>query len=124
MEADLSRFHQRRFSDRWRFDEDGTRRLTLREIWVCIEDLPGTSRIVKHYNGGKNRWGDLEFLTSDVVHALTGKAHPARPKPRTLNGDRRETPQRAAIRAKRIAAKRARERASLDRQRSQRNTTT
>lgn len=111
MEADLSRFHRLRYSDRWRFDSDGTRKLTLREIWVRIADLPGDSRIAKHYNDGRPRWGDLEYLTSDVVHALTGKPHPARPKPKKAP-DTRETSRRAQVRMKRIRAKRAREAAA------------
>lgn len=109
MEADLSRFHRVRYSDRWRFDADGTRKLTLREIWVRIADLPGDSRIAKHYNDGRPRWGDIEYLTSDVVHALTGKPHPARPKPKKSAADTRETNRRAQVRMKRIRAKRARE---------------
>ncbi|WP_280248553.1 hypothetical protein [Nocardia abscessus] len=80
--------------------------LTLREIWVRIQQLPGTAEIVMAHNDGRPRWGDLEFLTSDVVHVLSGKPHPARPKPRKKD---RETPRRAALRKRRIAEKRERE---------------
>lgn len=109
VESDLRRFCGGiRYSDRWRFDEFGCRRLTLREIWVNIQDLPGDSRIVKHFNDGKPRWSDEAFLLSDLIHVMSGKPHPARPKPKQ-GVDRRETPQRARIRQRRIAEKRRRE---------------
>lgn len=114
MEADLSRFHQIRYTDRWRRDENGQRKLTMREIWVRIEDLPGDSRIVKHFNGGRPRWGDETFLIADLIHAFTGKAHPARPKP-AKGSDARETPRRAKIRQQRIREKRIREKARRER---------
>lgn len=107
MEADLRRVYGVRYSDRWRFDLDGTRKLTLREIWVYIQDLPGDSRIVKQYNDGRPRWDDEQFLLADLIHVMSGKPHPARPKPKK-GVDRRETPRRAQIRQKRIAEKRRR----------------
>lgn len=109
MEADLSRFHQVRYSDRWRFDSEGRRKLTLREIWVRIQELPGDARIVKLNNGGLPRWDDLTYVASDIVHALTGKPHPNRPKPPKNARDTRETPERARIRRQRIADKRRRQ---------------
>ena len=112
VEADLSRFHQVRYSDRWRFDAEGCRRLTLREIWVRIQELPGDARIVKHYNGGRPRWDDQTYLIADLIQVHTGKAHPARPAPPKDRVDKRETPERARIRVqrvKRLEAKRARE---------------
>jgi len=81
----------------------------MREIWVRVEDLPGDSRIVKHFNGGRPRWNDDTFLIADLIHAFTGKPHPARPKPKK-NVDRRETPERAKIRQQRVREKRMRER--------------
>jgi hypothetical protein len=56
---------------------------------------------------GRPRWTDLEYLISDVVHVLSGKPHPARPKKRKKD---RETPRRAALRQRRIREKRERER--------------
>jgi len=104
----LRRVYGVRYSDRWRFDLDGTRKLTLREIWVMLEDLPGDARLVKHFNDGRPRWDDDTFLLADLIHVMSGKPHPARPKPKQ-GVDRRETPQRARVRAKRIAEKRRRE---------------
>lgn len=106
MEADLSRFHGIRYSDRWRFDTDGTRKLTLREIWVRVQDLPGESRIAKHYNNGQPRWNDETYLLSDLAHILSGKPHPARPKP--VNASRLDSPRRQEILRRRAVKMRAR----------------
>lgn len=80
--------------------------LTLREIWVQIQQLPATAEIVMLHNEGRPRWSDADFLLADIVHVLSGKPHPARPKPRKRD---RETPRRAALRQRRIAEKRERE---------------
>ncbi|MEU1526353.1 hypothetical protein ABZ413_29570 [Nocardia rhamnosiphila] len=80
IERDLARVYGVRYSDRWRFDENGHRRLTLREIWVFIEDLPPDSSLVKAMNEGKPGWGLSDHLTADLWHALTGKPHPLRPQ--------------------------------------------
>lgn len=80
--------------------------LTLREIWVRIQRLPDDAEIVMLFNDRRPRWGDAEFLLSDIVHVLSGKPHPGRPKPRK---EERETPRRAALRKRRIAEKRKRE---------------
>lgn len=109
MESDLSRFHQVRYSDRWRRDSDGRRLLTLREIYVRITDLPGDSRIAKHYNDGRPRWTDEAYLLADLIHVTTGKPHPARPTP-DPSVDRRETPERARLRRKRIRERNKRQR--------------
>lgn len=105
MESDLRRFYGVRYSDRWRFDEDGTRRLTLREIWVYIQDLPNDSRIVKHMNKGRPRWNDETFLIADLIQVWTGKPHPARPKP-VEGKSGMDTPRRQEILQKRAARKR------------------
>lgn len=78
-----------------------------------IQQLPGDSRLVIHANDGRPRWTDGDYLLSDIVHVLSGKPHPARPKRR--KAARADTPQRAAIRAQRIAAKRRREAAAAAR---------
>lgn len=94
-----------RYSDRWRFDEYGSRRLTLREIWVMLKDLPGDSRVVKRLNGGRARWDDGTFLIADLIQVWTGKPHPARPKP-AEGKSKIDTPRRQEILAKRAAKKR------------------
>jgi hypothetical protein len=80
VERDLSRFHHVRYSDRWRVDEYGVPLLTLREIWVRINDLPGNSAIAAHENNGTPRWGVTEHLLADIWQALSGQPHPSRPK--------------------------------------------
>lgn len=107
MEADLSRFHGIRYVDRWRFDSQGYRKLTLREIWVRIQQLPGDAQIVRHFNNGRPRWDDDTYLLSDLIHVLSGKPHPARPK--SVSGDSKLSKERIARRAKarrKYAAKR------------------
>ncbi|NEW27244.1 hypothetical protein [Nocardia cyriacigeorgica] len=107
LEADLAHHcNGLRYTDRWRYDEHGVPLLTLREIWVRIQQLPGDSELVMLGNDGRPRWSDADFLLSDIVHVLSGKPHPARPKPRKRE---RETPRRAALRRRRIAEKRRRE---------------
>lgn len=75
---------------------------------MYIEDLPGDARIVKHFNDGRPRWDDETYLISDLIHVLSGKPHPARPKPKA-GVDRRETPKRARIRQQRIAERKRRQ---------------
>ncbi|MBF6411199.1 hypothetical protein [Nocardia farcinica] len=81
VERDLSRFHHLRYSDRWRYDEAGQPRLTLREIWVRINDLPGNSALAAHFNSGTPRWETSDHLLASIWEALTGRTFPARPKP-------------------------------------------
>lgn len=47
MEADLSRYHQCDYRDRWRTDEHGRPRLTLRQIWVRVRHLPVDSAVMQ-----------------------------------------------------------------------------
>jgi hypothetical protein len=101
VERDLSRFHHRRYTDRWRYDERGVQLLTLREIWVCISEPPPQSAIAAHYNDGMPQWGVQEYLLADVYSALSGQPHAGRPKSVT---------QRAAAIERRRAARKAQDR--------------
>ncbi|MBF6289320.1 hypothetical protein [Nocardia cyriacigeorgica] len=107
VEADLARHFGIRYTDRWRFDEQGQRRLTLREIWVRLRQLPDDSAIVIANNGGRRRWSDAEFLLADVFHALNGRMHPMRPKPKAATS-KQEPSRRAALRKRRIRQERER----------------
>ncbi|SUA72655.1 Uncharacterised protein [Nocardia otitidiscaviarum] len=80
IERDLARIYGIRYSDRWRFDQDGTRRLTLREIWIRIQELPHDSSLVRATNQGRARWSTTDYLLADLWQAWTGKPHYARPK--------------------------------------------
>ncbi|MFD3748326.1 hypothetical protein [Nocardia sp. NPDC058633] len=75
--------------------------LTLREIWVRVVDLPPTSAIAVHENGGTPRWGIAEYLLADIWGALTGQAHAARPKSaaqRAMTATRRRAKKRVEAR--------------------------
>lgn len=77
VEADLSRYHGIDYRDRWRFDVEGRRRLTLRMIRVRVTHLPPDSAVHKALGGPG--WSVNDYLTADVFHANSGKPHPARP---------------------------------------------
>lgn len=81
--------------------------LTLREIWVRIQKLPNDAELVMLVHDGHPRWSDEAYLLSDLVHLWSGRPHPARPKPRAKPTESR----RESLRRRRIAEKRARDRA-------------
>lgn len=97
VEADLSRYHHREYTDRWRLDERGRPLLTLREIRVRLRYLPPQSATGQAL-GLDTGWRVGDYLLADVYHALTGKKHPAKPNPKksTGAGASRQTPARAA----------------------------
>lgn len=96
LESDLGRFWGLDYRDRWRFDCDGRRRLTLRMIYVRMSNAPATAAVVVALNGGKVLRTGTDLLVMDVFEALTGRAHPARPMPleeqqkRRADAERRE----------------------------------
>lgn len=106
MEADLSRHHRIDYRDRWRFDAQGRRKLTLRMIFVRIRYLPRDSAVRTALNDNRPEWGDLEYLLTDIwaASANSEEPHPARPKPAAeqITPERRK----AIARARRIAAQR------------------
>jgi len=77
VEADLSRYHQIRYSNRWRFDPDGRRLLTLREIAVRVKYLPPDSATSIALGG--SGWRLEHFLAAHIFQATTGNPHPALP---------------------------------------------
>lgn len=78
VEADLDRYYQRDYRDRWRFDDAGRRKLTLRMILVRIRHLPPDSAVSIALGGAG--WTVTDYLVSDLFHAQVGKKHPGRPK--------------------------------------------
>lgn len=76
------------YRDRWRFDPDGCRRLTLRRIYVLLRHVGADSVLGAHERDGKPFWSaELDVL--DIIRmALTSTkdkpapAHPGRPKDR------------------------------------------
>lgn len=75
VESDLNRFWQLDYRDRWRFDEHGRRRLTLRQIHTRISHLPADSALAV----AMGRRSPVELLLMDIYEPLAGRAHPARP---------------------------------------------
>jgi hypothetical protein len=78
VEVDLSRYHQIDYRDRWRFDENGARKLTLRMIAVRVKHLPADSATAKATGG--TGWTLTDHLLADVFHATGGNPHPWKPK--------------------------------------------
>ena len=81
VEADLARFYQIDYRDRWRFDADGRRRLTLRRIGVLVRHLPVDSSTAMAT--GSPGWTLTERLLADVFHATAGEPHPGLPESAT-----------------------------------------
>lgn len=79
MEADLQRFYGVDYRDRWRHDEHGRRRLTLRRLGALVRHLPPDSATA--VVTGSPGWTTTDYLIADVFHATAGKAHPERPRP-------------------------------------------
>ena len=101
MESDLSRFHHIDYRDRWRFDSEGRRKLTLRMIAVRVKHLPSDSATAIATGG--NGWTLADHLLADVYQATSGNPHPWKPKQ-----DKGSDP--AHEKAKRAARARVRER--------------
>ncbi|MGI5222169.1 hypothetical protein [Nocardia sp. CA-290969] len=118
VEADLDRFFHRDLRDLWRFDEQGRRKLTLRQIYARItHGLPHNSALAIDANGGRMPWTLSDHLLADIwgleAKQLAGKKapkdHPGRPRtkkavssdPRRAEKMRAARRRRAAIRARR-----------------------
>lgn len=107
LEADLSRYHHMDVRDYWRRGPDGRRLLTLRQIATRVRwGLPVDSAVARVLGGPT--WTRTDYLLADVVHALTGKQHPARPEA-AKPGQRRDDPRRRRARADALRRKRDRE---------------
>lgn len=70
MEADLQRYYQIDYRDRWRGD------LTLRRLSVLVRHLPPGSATSTALNGGDPEWTRSEVLLTDLWSAWAGKEHP------------------------------------------------
>ena len=66
------------YGDRWRFDENGRRKLTLRRLWVLLSHMPPDSAVARAE--GSSGFTNTEFFLMDLWHASTGERHPAYPK--------------------------------------------
>jgi len=108
VESDLNRFWNLDYRDRWRFDANGARRLTLRQIYARISHLPADSALAVEMG----RRSPVELLLMDIYEPLAGRAHPARPLTPEQIAERNAE---AAAKAKALAAYEARRTARGDR---------
>lgn len=108
VESDLARFWNVDYRDRWRFDTDGHRKLTLRQINARISHLPADSALAVQMG----RRSPTELLLMDIYEPLAGRAHPARPLTPEQLAERNAE---AAAKAKALAAYEARREARGDR---------
>lgn len=92
MEADLQRFYQVDYRDRWRGD------LTLRRLLVLVTHLPPESATAGLMRDGKPMWTGEMHLLDDLRMAMTtstkhkSKPHPQRPKATAKR--RKDSPER------------------------------
>lgn len=114
IEADLRRGGIR-YSDRWRFDPDGQRRLTLREVGVQIEHRRWDSALSEALFG-ERPLSDSAQVLMDLFELQTRQRHPGRPMSPAEKAQREEVKavedaERARYRARRekrgLAAARA-----------------
>lgn len=108
VESDLQRFWGIDYRDRWRFDDAGRRRLTLRQINARINHLPADSALAIEMG----RRSPVELLLMDLYEPLAGRVHPARPLTAAQIAERNAE---AAAKAKALAAYEARRAARGDR---------
>ena len=67
------------YRDRWRFDADGHRKLTLRQIHVRLKYAATTCALAVAENNGKPVLTATDILLMDVYEAIARKVHPMRP---------------------------------------------
>ncbi|WP_374159076.1 hypothetical protein ACEWX3_07590 [Mycobacterium sp. G7A2] len=67
------------YRDRWRFNADGQRKLTLRQINVRLSYALPTSPLAIAQNDGRMPFTSSDLLLMDVFEALTHRPHPSRP---------------------------------------------
>lgn len=99
MESDLQRYYHIDYRDRWRFDRNGHRILTLRRIHVLIRHLPPDCAVARAE--GSSGLTNVEILLMDLYGATVGEQHPLYPKPvRGSDPDRERRLQAARLRAR------------------------
>jgi hypothetical protein len=67
------------YLDRWRYTDDGRRRLTLRRIHVHLSCAPPDSALATAQNGNRPPFTATDLLLMDVFEAVARSVHPARP---------------------------------------------
>lgn len=99
MEADLARYYRLELADLWRG------RLSLRRLAVLIRHLPADSAVAVALGG--EGWTLSHYLMADMVHATTGQPHPADPRVRRAEEEKKarlaEAVRRAELRRAELA---------------------
>lgn len=67
------------YRDRFRFDQDGQRRLTLRQIHVRLAHAPLNSPLAIAQNGGRLPHTAEALVLMDIFEAIAKVRHPSRP---------------------------------------------
>jgi len=109
VEADLQAVYHLDYRDRWRRDDTGRARLTLRRLAVLVRHLPAESAVGRELHPDPP-WTRQEVLTAHVWQAAAGskKPHPMLAAAgKAANADRRAAD---PDRRRRLAAARARAR--------------
>lgn len=91
MEADLARYYRIELADLWR----GL--LSLRRLAVLTRHLPSDSATAMAVGG--NGWTLSHYLMADMVHATTGQPHPADPRVRQAEEEKKARLEQARERA-------------------------
>lgn len=78
VESDLDQYWHIDYRDRWRFDPDGCRRLTLRQIYVRLSNLHSDSALNAAVHE-RPRLSDAALVGMDVYEVLAGRRHRSRP---------------------------------------------
>lgn len=119
MEADLRQFFGVDYRDRWRHDDDGLPRLTLRQIAVYVFRRPVPGGAVEEALVGFNPVPRLEVLVDELrrnyiaVHSKKG-AHPPEPHPdRVKRTKAQQASDEARAATRRVLAAERRERRRL-----------
>lgn len=104
VEADLARYYQLDWRDRWRTDGAGRPLLGLRRLAVLVRHLPSDSATVTAVTGEEG-WTRDQVLLTDLWSAWAGKEHPAiadarRRHRRPLTAERLERLRSARARAR------------------------
>lgn len=103
----MRRFYQVDIRDLWRRDEEGRRRLSLRQVWVYLRHLPPASALAINDNGDQQPWSATDYLIADLWEQQANKGrrrskrpirHPARPVSKTRRSAQERQRQEQALR--------------------------
>lgn len=107
VEADLARFYALDLAGLWRGD------LSLRRLAVLVRHLPQEAA-VHGVGGAGGGWSVGDYLAADLVHAMTGHPHPADPRVRRAEEEKRARLAQAQARAERRRARLAQDAPTRD----------